>query len=97
MKEQHHLSDRARELSKELEQQFTHLEQQPPNKPNFLLVVLIAGATVIVIFIVAILVLHLDGSRFGRHSFRKQPTSQLVLPDSVPTPARTAARLSILS
>jgi hypothetical protein len=56
------------------------LEQQPPNRPNFLMVVLCAGAAIIVIFIIAIFVLHLDGGRLTRQHYRKHPTSQLVLP-----------------
>ena len=81
MKDQEHLSQRLKEeLPKELEQQFTHLEQLPPNKPSFLLVVILFAVSLIVIFLLALLVLHLAGSRFGRHTFRKNPTSQLILP-----------------
>jgi hypothetical protein len=83
------LPDHLKELSAELKQQFTHIEQEPPNKPSFLLVVLLSGVAIIIIFILAIVILHLDGNRFGRHSFRKHPTSQLVLP-SAPASARSA-------
>jgi hypothetical protein len=58
------------------------LEQQPPNRPNFLMVVLIAGATIIVIFIIAIFVLHVDGGRLTGQRFRRHPTSQLMLPSA---------------
>jgi len=90
MKDQDHhpeeLPDHLKDLSQELKQQFTHIEQQPPNKPSFLLVVLLSGAAIIVIFILAIIILHLGGNRFGSHPFRKHPTAQLVLPDSAPKP-----------
>ena len=60
------------------------LEQQPPNKPNFGRVVAIAGAVLIVIFIVAMFVLWFGHGRiehpFGNH--HKNPTSQLVLPQA---------------
>ena len=80
MKDQQH-SGRLKELSKELEQQFTHIEQQPPNKPSFLLVVLLSGAAIIFIFIVAWAILRWGGgARFLNKSDRKVPTSQLILP-----------------
>jgi hypothetical protein len=43
------------------------LEQQPPNKPNFALVVAVAGAAMLVIFVLALLFVHWDGKhlRFG--------------------------------
>jgi len=56
------------------------LEQQPPNRPNFLKIVLLSGAAIIVIFIIAIFVLHMDGGRLTHERYRKQPTSRLVLP-----------------
>ena len=74
------LPDHLKDLSAELKQQFTHIEQQPPNKPSFLLVVLLSGVALIVIFILAVILLHLGGNRFGTHTFRKHPTSQLLLP-----------------
>jgi len=36
------------------------IEQRPPNGPNFLLVVLLFGAAILVIFVIAIFVLHVD-------------------------------------
>lgn len=80
------LPDHLKEFSQELKQQFTHIEQQPPNKPNFLMVVLLSGAAIIGIFILALVVLYLTGGKFGSHSFRKHPTSQLA-PNSAPKPA----------
>ena len=56
------------------------LEQEPPNKPNFLGILLLAAGAIIVIFIIAIFVLHLDGGRRTHERFRKHPTSELVLP-----------------
>lgn len=55
------------------------LEQLPPNQPSFLTVVLLFAAALIVLFILAIFVLHLDrGKLFRRH--QQHPTSQLILP-----------------
>jgi len=59
------------------------LEQEPPNRPNFLMVVLLSAAALIVIFILAIIVLHVSGGRLTRERYRKQPTSELMLPPVV--------------
>lgn len=56
------------------------LEQQPPNKPSFLLVVLLSGAAIIVIFLIAYFVLDLGNSGMVPKRKPKHPTSQLVLP-----------------
>jgi len=89
MSDQHHLpeelSGRVKDIKKELKEQFLSIEQEPPRKPSFLLVVILFGIVIIVIFILAIIVLHLNGSHFGRHSFRKNPVSQLVLPLLAPS------------
>jgi hypothetical protein len=74
-----HLSDRLKGLPSELEN--LQLEQLPPNKPSFLLVVILAGVALIIVFIVAIFVLHLDGGRLFNHH-QKHATSQLVLPSA---------------
>jgi hypothetical protein len=80
MKDEQH-SGHLKVLSKELQQQFTHLEQQPPNKPSFLLVVLLSGAAIIFIFIVAWAILRWGGgAHFLNRAQRKVPTSQLILP-----------------
>jgi hypothetical protein len=93
MKEQHHHSDRAKELSKELKQQFTHLEQEPPNRPSFLIVVLLSAVTLIIIFIIAWTILRwAGGARFLNRSHRKVPTAQLIMPAIARPP--THARLS---
>jgi hypothetical protein len=62
---------------------YMKLEQQPPNKPNFLAVVLIFGAALIVLFLVALLVLHVDPRALMHGSFRRVPTSHLVLPEAM--------------
>jgi hypothetical protein len=56
------------------------IEQVRPNKPNFLLVVLLSGATLVVLFVIAYFVLHWSGSRLVPKHHSKEPTSQLVLP-----------------
>ena len=89
-----HLPDHLKDLSEDLKQQFTHLEQEPPNKPSFLLVVLLSGVALIVLFILAIILVHLRGNRFGAHSFRAHPTSELVLPNSGPKPWASGALYS---
>jgi hypothetical protein len=72
-----HLSDRLKEIPEDLKK--IQLEQYPPNQPNFLTVVLLFAAALIVIFILAIFFLHLDRGKLFRH-LRSQPASQLVLP-----------------
>ena len=66
------------------------LEQLPPNQPSFLTIVLLFGAALIVILILAIFFLHLDRGHLFRHH-RQHPTSQLVLPSvATPPPGRLA-------
>ena len=61
------------------------LEQEPPNKPNFLAVVLLAGAAILVIFVVAWIMLRWGGgAHFLNKSHQKAPTSQLILPVRAP-------------
>lgn len=74
-----HLSDRLKALPDQLEN--LQLEQVRPNKPSFLLVVLLSGVALIILFIVAIFVLHLDGGKLFNHH-RQHPTSQLILPSA---------------
>ena len=69
---------------------YMKLEQQPPNKPNFLLVVLISGAAILVLFVIALFVLHVDRRALMHGSFRRVPTSQLVLPGAPQDAARLA-------
>ncbi len=86
-----HLSERLKEVPGFIKQQFSTVEQEPPNRPSFLLVVLLSGAAIIVIFIVAIIVLHLGGAGLTRHSFHKHPTSRLVMPAPSASPVRWSA------
>ena len=92
MSEEHqhpeHLSDRLKEVPGFVKQQFGTIEQEPPNKPSFLLIVLLFAATIIVIFVVAIVILHSGGAGLTKHSFRKHPTSRLVLPAPSASPVR---------
>lgn len=62
------------------------LEQQPPNKPSFLTVVLIAAGAILVIFIIVLIALHLGHGRI-EHPLRdhpSHPTSQLIRPSVSP-------------
>ncbi|HEX4156282.1 MAG TPA: hypothetical protein VHY48_11770 [Acidobacteriaceae bacterium] len=54
------------------------IEQQPPQRPNFLLVVLLFAATIIVIFIGAYIVLHWNHHIVPK-DFNKHPTAQLIV------------------
>jgi len=56
------------------------LEQLPPNKPNFGLVVVLALATLLFIFVAAYFTLDWDGKRLVPHHRGSHPTSELVLP-----------------
>ena len=80
-----HLSDRLKEDLKHIQ-----LEQLPPNQPNFLMIVLLFGAALIVIFILAIFFLHLDRNKLFRHH-PPHSTSQLVLPDDRSMPVQPYA------
>ncbi len=82
------LHKHLQEIPKKLKEIPYNLEQRPPNKPSFLTVVLISGAAIIVIFILALIALHAGG--FGlRRSLSKHPSSQLILP-SAPSRSRIA-------
>jgi hypothetical protein len=89
MSEEHqhpeHLSDRLKEVPGFIKEQFGTIEQEPPNKPSFLLIVALFGATIIVIFIIAIFILHLGGAGLTKHSVRHHPTSRLVMPTAPST------------
>jgi hypothetical protein len=56
------------------------IEQLPPKKPRFLLVVLAFGGTLIVIFILAYLILHFGGYHLLPRHHSTHPASQLVQP-----------------
>jgi hypothetical protein len=59
-----------------------NLEQLPPNKPNFLVVVLLFAGAIVAVFIIAYIVLELGGTRIIPKHHSKEPHSQLVLPAS---------------
>jgi hypothetical protein len=71
------LHKHLQEIPQKLKEIPYHLEQQPPNKPSFLTVVLLAGAAIILIFIVALIVLRF-GHRRMESPFRSHPSSQLL-------------------
>jgi len=56
------------------------LEQEPPERPNFFLVVILFGATIIIVFLVAYFVLDWGGTRLVPRHHDKHPSSRLVLP-----------------
>jgi hypothetical protein len=58
------------------------INQYPPNKPNFGLVVALAGATLLLIFVVAYFFVRIEGNHlvFKHHS--REPHSQLILPNT---------------
>lgn len=92
--EKQHLSARIKEeVPVFVEQQFGHIEQEPPNKPSFLFVVLLSAGVFIVLLILGLVVLHLGNGKFGAHAFRRHPTSQLILPTPTP-PTNSAVHLA---
>jgi hypothetical protein len=60
------------------------IEQRSPNKPNFLLVVILSGVVLIAIFILAYFFIDFDGNHLTFRHHPAHPTSQLVLP-ALPT------------
>ncbi len=64
------------------------IEQLPPNQPNFLLVVILFGAALVVIFLLAIFFVHFDGKHLTFRHHHANPTSQLVLPMPSHAPGR---------
>jgi hypothetical protein len=63
------------------------IEQLPPEKPNFLLILILACATILVLFIVAYIFVRSDSGHLGFRHHRAHPTSQLVMP----APAHTSS------
>jgi hypothetical protein len=61
------------------------IEQTRPNKPNFLAVVLLACAAILVIFVLAYLFVDHEGGHLNLRHHRGHPTSQLALPASPTT------------
>jgi hypothetical protein len=64
-----------------------NVEQLPPNKPNFLLILTLFGVTIIVIFVLAWFFLRGDANHLGLRHHPRHPTSQLVLPHTSATHA----------
>jgi hypothetical protein len=63
------------------------IEQVKPNKPNFLLIVILFCVTILVFFVLAYLFLDFEGGHLTFRHHTQHPTSQLVL---TATPARLA-------
>ena len=55
-----------------------NIEQRPPNRPNFMLVLVLFGATIIAVFVIAYFVLDWDAGGLLPKRHAKHPTSQLV-------------------
>jgi hypothetical protein len=56
------------------------IEQTLPKKPNFLLVLGLFCATILVVFALALIFLEVDGGHISLRHHTSHPTSQLVLP-----------------
>lgn len=56
------------------------IEQRPPNRPNFLLVVLLFGAAILVVFVLAYVVLHFGNKHVVPDGNNPHPNAALVLP-----------------
>ena len=56
------------------------IEQLPPNKPNFLLVVLLAMGVLILLFVLAYFFISFEGNRIHIRHRHANPNAQLVLP-----------------
>lgn len=63
------------------------IEQLPPEKPKFLLILILACAAILVLFVIAWSFVRFDGGHLGFRHHTAHPTSQLVLP----APARTSS------
>jgi NADH:ubiquinone oxidoreductase subunit 6 (subunit J) len=64
-----------------------NIEQLPPNKPNFLLILYVFCGALVVIFVFALIFLHWDGKHLTFRHTHTQPTSYL----SAPALSRTIA------
>jgi flagellar basal body-associated protein FliL len=56
------------------------IEQLPPKKPNFLLIVILFCVTLIVVFVIAYFFIAFNGKHLTFHRHTAHHTSQLVLP-----------------
>ena len=67
------------------------IEQTSPKQPNFLLVVILFGVTILVVMVLALFFIRFDGKHLTFRHHLRHPTSQLILPAPVnPTPATLA-------
>jgi hypothetical protein len=57
-----------------------NIEQVRPNKPNFLLIVLLSGATILILFVLAYFFVDFEAGHLTFRSHARHPTSMLVLP-----------------
>jgi hypothetical protein len=56
------------------------IEQLPPNKPNFLLILILFGVAILVIFVVAYFFVDFDGKHLTFRHHSAHPTSQFIVP-----------------
>jgi hypothetical protein len=63
------------------------IEQTRPNKPNFLLIVILFCATILVIFVLAYFFVDFEGGHLNFRRHHAHPTSQLILPAATTTAA----------
>ncbi len=63
------------------------VEQLPPNKPNFLLILILFCVSILVVFLLAWLFVHFNSGHLGLRHSTKEPHSQLSLPAQT-NPAR---------
>jgi len=68
------------------------IEQTSPKQPNFLLVVGLFCATLLIVFVLALIFLRFDGKHLTFRHHGRHPNSQLVLP--APSYASPAAPLA---
>jgi hypothetical protein len=59
------------------------IEQLPPNKPNFAMVLAVFCVTILVVFLVALLFVRVDGGHLTFRHHRAHPNSQLRLSSGV--------------
>ena len=56
------------------------IEQIKPNKPNFLLIVILFCVTILVVFVLAYFFVDFEGGHLNFRHHTQHPTSQLALP-----------------
>jgi hypothetical protein len=62
------------------------IEQIAPKKPNFLLILILFGSSILIIFLLALIFLHFDKRHLGLRHNDAHPSSRLVLPSSIARP-----------